>query len=86
MATATLSSVLKTGTTRYFLAMWRGMMAMTSSVNLQTAEVDDFRAELRGLGLGDVRRADDLVGQQQIHHADAGSFGFLRAPWRPGRR
>ena len=31
MATATLPSVLKTGMTRYFLAMWRGMMEMTSS-------------------------------------------------------
>ncbi len=45
--------------------------------NAQTAELNDFRAELRGLGLGDVRGADELVGQQQVHHAHAGSFGFL---------
>ena len=57
MATATLPSVLKTGMTRYFLAMWRGMMEMTSSSIFMSGELDDFRAELRGLGLGDVRRA-----------------------------
>ena len=39
--------------------------------------MDDFRAELRGLGLRHVARADDLVGQQQVHHADAGGAGFF---------
>ena len=53
--------------------------------NLQAAELNDFRAELGGLGLGDIRRADELVGQQQVHHAHAGSFGFLGAFARPGR-
>ena len=46
--------------------------------NFHAAELDDFRAELRGLGLRHVRRADDVVGQQQIHHAHAGGLG-LRA-------
>ena len=77
MATATLPSVLKTGMTRYFLATWRGMMAMTSSGIFIPARLHDFRAELRGLGLRHVRRADDLVGHQQIHHAHAGSVRLL---------
>ena len=50
-------------------------MAMTSSSIFMRAEVDDFRAELRGLGLGHVRRADDFVGDQIIHHAHAAGFG-----------
>ena len=62
--------------------MCRGMAAMTSSAILQLAEVDDFRAEMRGLGLGDVRRPDDLVGHQQVHHAHAGRLR-LRAGLRP---
>ena len=37
--------------------------------------MDDFRAELRGLGLRHVRRADDLVRDQKIHHAHAAGFG-----------
>jgi hypothetical protein len=28
-------------------------------------------------GLRHVRRADDLVGQQQVHHPDAGGAGFF---------
>jgi len=38
----------------------------------------DLRAELRGLRLRHVRRPDELVGQQQIHHAHVRSLG-LRA-------
>ena len=44
--------------------------------NLQSAQLDHFRAELRGLGLRHVRRADEFVGQQQIHHAHARSLGL----------
>ena len=77
MATATLLSVLNSGMTRYFLAVVRGMIEITSFGNRHRAEVDDLRAELRGLGLRHVRRADDLVGQQQIHHPDAGGVGFF---------
>ena len=46
-------------------------------VHLEVAEMDDFRAELRGLGLRHVRRADGLVGQQQFDHAHAGGVGFF---------
>src|SRR6266853_2030702 len=38
-------------------------------------EVDDFGAEVGSLGLGDIGRPDNFVGQHQIHQADAGSLG-----------
>jgi len=44
--------------------------------NLYSSQLNNFRAELRGLGLGHVRRANELVGQHQIHHAHARSLGF----------
>ena len=31
---------------------------------------------MRRLGLGDIRRADDLVGKHQIHHADSRRLGL----------
>ena len=44
--------------------------------DLQLAEVDHFRAEMSGLGLGDIGWAHHLVGHQQVHHPHAGGFGF----------
>jgi hypothetical protein len=41
-----------------------------------SAKLDDFRAELRRLGLRHVRRADDFVGDKKIHHAHAGSLSL----------
>src|SRR5204862_6462750 len=34
--------------------------------DLDVVKVNDFRAEVGGLGLGDVRRANELIGQHQI--------------------
>ena len=45
-------------------------------LNLDFAEVDDFRAEMGGLGLGDVGRPHHLVGHHQVHHAHARLGGF----------
>ena len=44
--------------------------------NLDAGQLNHFRAELRRLGLGHVRRANELVGQHQIHHAHARRLGF----------
>ncbi len=52
------------------------MMEMTSIRNLHCGQVDDFGAELGGLGLGDVGLLDDFIGQQKIDHAHAGGAGF----------
>ena len=43
-------------------------------LDFHPGEMHDFRAELRGLGLRHVRRADDLVRHQKIHDAHAGGF------------
>jgi hypothetical protein len=48
-------------------------------LDFHRAEIDDFRAELRGLGLCHIRRADGLVRDQVIYHAHAAGFGA-----RPG--
>ena len=42
----------------------------------QAGELDDLRAELRGLGLRDIGGADDFVGHQQVHHSHAGGLGL----------
>ena len=47
--------------------------------DLQLVEVDDFGAEMGGLGLGDVGRADDFVGQHQVHQAHPGGLPLRRA-------
>ena len=47
-------------------------------VDLDLGEVDDFGAEVGGLGLGDIGGADDLVGDHQVHHAHPGGLGFVR--------
>jgi hypothetical protein len=45
--------------------------------NLEFGEVDNFSAEMGGLGLGDIRWSDNLVGQHEINYADTGALGFI---------
>ena len=49
---------------------------MTSSSIVHVAQVDHFRAEMGRLGLGDIGRPDDLVGQHQVHHPHPGCLGL----------
>ena len=39
--------------------------------------IETLRAELGGLGLGDVAGADGFVRHEKVHHAHAGGLGFL---------
>ena len=53
---------------------WDGRDNVVGDLNF--VEVDDFRAEVSGLGLGNVRGADHLVGEHQIHQANPGGLSF----------
>ena len=77
MARPILPSLRNTGMTRYFRATSRETSGDDVVLDLEVGQVDHFGAKLRGLGLGHVARADDLVGHQQIHHPHAGGVGFL---------
>jgi hypothetical protein len=44
--------------------------------NLDLVQVDNFRAEVRGLGLRDVLRPNQLVRHHEVHQPDAGGLRF----------
>ena len=45
--------------------------------DLHLAQVNDFGAEMGGLGLGDIPRLHHPVGHQEIHHPHARGLRFL---------
>src|SRR5205809_704945 len=54
---------------------------MASSLTASTCSsvscwMTSFRAEMRGLCLGDVRRPDNFIGQHQIDQTDSGRLGL----------
>ena len=44
--------------------------------DIDFGKIDHLRAEMRGFGLGDIRRADDFVGEHQIDDANSGGIRF----------
>ena len=44
--------------------------------NSESSQLNDFRSEVRGFGLGDIGRADHFIGHHVIHDADARGLGF----------
>ncbi len=49
-------------------------------VNLDFGKVDNFGAELSGLGLGYVSGANKLIRHHEVHHPDACTLCFLSCP------